>query len=520
MLEPFTQHALSKLGSVCRGLPLTLFHPRVRLASGPLLRRERSLRQWTISLSVLLGVAGCAVGPDYKAPAPPVPSTWTGAAENDRVSQTQPQALSAWWAVLRDPILSNLIGEALARSPDIRTAQARFREARARRALAGAELFPTVTASASGRRTKASEESGSGATFNRFSAGFDASWEPDVFGGTRRGIEAAQADLEAAQESLYGSQVTLAAEVALNYVELRTFQGRLQIARDNLATQSETYDITRWRAEAGLTTALDVEQSRADLERTRALLPTLETGRSEAQHRLEILLGRQPGELQDVLTAPATLPSASVRLAVGIPADTLRQRPDVRAAERRLAAETARIGVATAAAYPSFPLSGSIGVEALTLGALGNASALTASIAAGVTAPIFDAGRIRSRIEIQNALQEQALIGYEASVLTALQEVEDALVALRNTRDRRASLELAEEAASNAALLARYRYETGVADFQAVLDTQRTLLSVQDSLTSSKAENTSAVIQLYKALGGGWTATPASTRAPAAAGKS
>ena len=472
------------------------------------------------AIVVALGLAGCAVGPDYTPPEPAVPAAWAGAAGNDRVTPAQPRDLSAWWAVLSDPMLSNLIGEALARSPNIRTAQARFREARARRALAGAEMFPTVSGSAAGRRTKASEEAGSGGTFNRFSAQIDASWEPDVFGGTRRGIEAAQADLDAAQENLYGTQVTLAAEVALNYVELRNFQARLAIARANLATQSETYDITRWRAEAGLTTALDVEQARADLERTRALVPTLETGRSEAQHRLEILLGRQPGALQDVLTAPAQLPSASTRVAVGIPADTLRQRPDVRAAERRLAAETARIGVATAAAYPSFPLSGSIGVEALTLGALGNASALTGSIAAGVAGPIFDAGRIRSRIEIQNAVQEQALIGYETTILTALQEVENALVALTNTRDRQASLETAAEAATNAALLARYRYETGVADFQAVLDTQRTLLSVQDSLTSSKAENTSALVQLYKALGGGWTPTPASASSPPPAGNS
>jgi len=499
---------------------LTRRSPRGSIA-GTLLRASRdALRTRTAPLGVVVALAGCAVGPNYSPPETPLPAAWTAAPGNDRVTQAQPQDLSQWWTVLSDPILSNLIGEALARSPDLRTAQAVLREARARRALAGAEMFPTVSGSASGRRVKASEESGSGGTFNRFNAQFDASWEPDVFGGTRRGIEAAQADLEAAEENLYGTQVSLAGEVALNYVELRTFQARLVIARDNVATQSDTYDITRWRAEAGLTTALDVEQARTDLERTRSLIPTLETGRSEAQHRLEILLGRQPGQLGDVFAAPATLPTTTAQVAVGIPADTIRQRPDVHAAERKLAAETARIGVATAAAYPTFPLTGSIGVEALTLSALGNATALTGSIAAGVTGPIFDAGRIRSRIEIQNAVQEQALIAYETTVLTALQDVENALVALANTRDSQASLEIAQESAKNAALLARYRYQTGVADFQAVLDTQRTLLSVQDSLTTSKAANTSALIQLYKAMGGGWTSAPASANAATPAGKS
>ena len=455
-----------------------------------------------------LGLAGCAaVGPDYAPPAPEVPASWNrlDVADKPVAHATATGDLSQWWRGLNDPLLSELIDEALQASPDLRSAQARLREARARRTVAAAERFPSVTASGTARRSQSSEETGSGDTRNFFSAGFDASWELDVFGGVRRSVEAAEADLASTEASLDNTRVSLASEVALNYVEVRTRQILLGIARDNLASQSETLQLTDWRAQAGLVSSQDVEQARSNREQTRAQIPALETSLAEAEHGLDILLGRVPGTLHARLAATGDLPAVPDQIAVGIPADTLRQRPDVRAAERRLAAETARVGVAEAARYPSFNLEGSIGLEALTLGALGNSSAAASSLVAGITGPIFDAGRLRAQVEIQDAVREQALVAYEQTVLVALQDVENALVALARNRERVEALENAVESVRNAAQLARQRYSAGLIDFQSVLDSERSVLVLEESLASSRSNGVLALIRLYKALGGGWS---------------
>lgn len=450
------------------------------------------------------GLAGCAaVGPDYSPPPIEVPAAWQRAGEAPAAAGRED--LSAWWQRLEDPLLSGLVDEALAGSLDLRTARARLRQARALRGIAGAERFPAVGASASASRADGSEEAGSGRSSELYRAGFDAQWEPDVFGGVRRGIEAAQAGVEAAAASLANAQVSLAAEVALNYVEVRAFQARLAIARSSLESQAETFQLTDWRAQAGLVGALDVEQARAQLEQTRAQIPALEASLAQAGHRLAVLLGRAPGALRERLAVRGPVPAVPERVAVGIPADTLRQRPDVRAAERTLAAETARIGQAQAARYPRFALSGSIGVEALRAGALGASGAGATSLAASVAATLFDAGRLRQQVEAQSAVAEQALAGYEAAVLAALEDVENALVGLARSLQREAALRSAVEAARNAALLARQRYASGLIDFQPVLDTERTLLSLSDTLAATQAQSASSLIQLYKALGGGWT---------------
>lgn len=459
-----------------------------------------------------LGLAGCvAVGPDYTPASPDVPDGWkridTTARPLTHAAATGD--LSQWWQGLNDPLLSELVAEALQASPDLRTAQARLREARARRSVAAAVRFPDVTAAGSARRSRSSEETGSGDARNSFSAGFDASWELDVFGGVRRSVEAAEADLESSVANLDNTRVSLASEVALNYVEVRALQTRLGIARANLASQSETLQLTDWRAQAGLVSSQDVEQARSNREQTRAQIPGFETSLAESEHRLDVLLGHAPGTLHARLAATAELPAVPDQIAVGIPADTLRQRPDVRAAERKLAAETARVGVAEAARYPSFTLSGSIGLEALTLGALGNGGAATSSLLAGITSPVFNAGRLRAQVEIQDAVREQAQVSYEQTVLTALQEVENALVALARNRERVEALAIAVESARNAAQLAQQRYSAGLIDFQSVLDTQRSVLSAEDSLASSRADGVLALIRLYKALGGGWSPQPA-----------
>jgi NodT family efflux transporter outer membrane factor (OMF) lipoprotein len=450
------------------------------------------------------------VGPDYQAPTPDVPAGWTRLDPTARpVARAEtPGDLSQWWQRLNDPLLSGLIDEALQASPDLRTAQARLREARARRTVAAAGQYPNVTASGGASRSQSSEEVGSGETRNFFSAGFDASWELDVFGGVRRSVEAAEADLASSLASLEDTRVSLASEVALNYVEVRTRQILLGIARDNLASQSETLQLTEWRAQAGLVSSQDVEQARSNREQTRAQIPLLETSLAEAEHALDILLGKTPGTLHARLAAPGALPVLPDQIAVGIPADTLRQRPDVRAAERRLAAETARVGVAEAARYPSFNLSGSIGLEALTFGALGSSDAVASSLFAGIAGPLFDAGRLRAQVEIQDAVREQAQVAYEQTVLVALLDVENALVALVRNRERVEALASAVESVRNAAQLARQRYSAGLIDFQSVLDSERSVLLLEESLASARANGVQALIRLYKALGGGWSPQP------------
>ncbi|HEV7670887.1 MAG TPA: efflux transporter outer membrane subunit [Thermoanaerobaculia bacterium] len=455
-----------------------------------------------------LALGSCAVGPNYHPPTPAelqAPDGWhaplpEGAAGGD---------LSTWWEQLGDPVLSQLIEDALGASPDLDLARARLREARARRDLAAAGLLPTVDAS-----TSASASRSNGSTGEHYDAGFDASWEPDVFGGGRRSIEAATADLESVEASLGDTQVSLAAEVALNYVDVRSLQGRIENAEESLKRQSETLDLTDWRFQAGLVSQLDVDQARAAREQTRAQIPSLQTSLEAAKNRLAVLLGRAPGAVEDRLAEAAPIPRVPERVTVAIPADLLRQRPDVRAAERALAAQTARIGVAEAARYPSFRLNGSLGVGGLSLAALTGGSSLAHSLALSVAETIFDGGRIGRQIEIQRAGERQAFATYRSTVLLALEEVENALVSLARNRERQEALRLADQAAQSAADLARQRYSTGLTDFQSVLDSERTQLSTSDNLKSTEADVTTALIQLYKALGGGWSVPEGETAQP------
>lgn len=464
------------------------------------------------SLAALIALGGCAVGPDYRAPAPDVPAQWSAATD---ARALEAAVLAEWWRQFHDPLLDALVADALAANRDLATARAQLREARARRGLAGAQLGPTLDASVSGSRSTSEDAAGNDVTRELYSAGFDASWEPDVFGGLRRGVEAAAADVDARAESLRDVRVTLAAEVVRNYVELRTAERRLAVTAASVAAREESYALTQWRLQAGLVSELDAAQARTELESARAALPALRTAVSGAHNRLAVLLGRAPGDMQARLAASAAVPVplAGAAAAAGIPADVLRMRPDVRAAERRLAAQTARLGQAEAARYPSFRLSGSIGLEALTFSGLGDSGADTRALLGGVTAPIFHSGRIAANIEIQDALLEQARLGYEAAVLTALEDVENALVNVANADRRRAQLALATAAAREALAIAEQRYATGLEDFLSVLDSQRTLLSLEDQLAGSSGELATAQIQLYKALGGGWS--PASDPAPA-----
>lgn len=430
------------------------------------------------------------------------------------------QALARWWTLLGDPLLTDLVANAIVEGLDVREAQARVREARARRAVAGADRFPTLSTTASATRNRVSEEiRPQQTTTDLYSLSFDASWEVDVFGGKRRALESAEATLQAAQEDLRDVLVTLVSEVALNYTEVRSFQARLAIAQANLAAQTETYEIVRWRAEAGLTTQLDVEQAAFSLEQTRAQIPALRSGLEQAKNRLAVLLGQRPGSLDAQLAERQPVPVAPLAVAVGVPAEALRRRPDVRRSERQLAAQTAQVGVATAARYPSFALIGSIGLEALSLSNFFSAAARATQLGANASWTLFDAGRLRESVKVQSALQEQALVRYEAAVLAALNDIENALVGYAEEQERLQSLQAAAAAAERAFNLARQQYEAGLIDFQSVLDSQRSLLSLQSEVASSRAEVTSNLIRLYKALGGGWTPETATAQSTAEPGR-
>lgn len=428
-----------------------------------------------------------------------LPTAWAQSANPTNTAGTD---LSLWWQRFNDPQLSRLIDDALHANTDVRSAQAALRQARALRDQAAAAWWPTLDASASAQRSRSAGQAAS----NLYQTGFDAAWEPDIFGSTRSAVSAADADAAASAASLATTQVSIAAEVAVDYMTLRGYQARLDIARNNLAAQEETLQITQWRAQAGLATSLDVEQARATTEQTRANLPALEANIAQTEHALAVLVGKTPGTLIATLQAPAALPAPPAEIALDIPAQTLRQRADVRAAERKVQAALARLDAAQAARYPSFNLSGSVGLSALTVGALTGGGTVASALLASVSVPLFDGGARRAAVRAQDAALEQARVEYEAAILSALKDVEDALVALRTGRERLATLRTASEAATNAALLARQRYASGLIDFLTVLETQRTQLSAQDSVASAEAELGADYVRLYKALGGGWQA--------------
>jgi len=448
-------------------------------------------------------IAGCtAVGPDYIRPETPLPDQWRGTSGDDGDQDTA--TLTRWWQNLEDPQLTRLVQLAVADNLDVREAVSRVREARYRQRISRADLFPTVEAAGAARKSGQEDASGAMNETELYTAGFDASWELDLFGGTRRATEAALADLEAGIEDLNDVMVTLLAEVAGNYIELRTYQTRLTVAERNVTSQEETWKLLEALSRAGMGDELAVAQARYNLESSRAKIPDLMVGAEEAMNRLAVLAGQTAGSLQAELAAAQPLPTVSIDLAVGVPADAIRQRPDVRRAERELAAQTARIGEAEADLYPKLTLSGSIGLESLSLGDLFSSAARVWSFGPSISWPIFKAGTIRNNIKVQEELQEQALARYEATILSVLEEVENALIAYAQEQQKMEILRAASDAARTAAELAGHQYTTGMTGFSDVLDAQRSLLSFEDQMAESQGAVLTGLVRLYKALGGGW----------------
>ena len=465
-----------------------------------------------------LFAAGCTVGPNYQKPDLPVPSMWNEAQQKG--VQVHSTELALWWTSFNDPLLNSLVERAVRSNLDLRIAEGRIREARATRVLAASGAWPTVNVSSSYSRNHASanaigspSQNGgavaiapSGATLeqNFYQTGFDASWEIDVFGGIRRSVEAADATLQATVEDWRDVLVSLLGEVAKNYIDLRGSQRRLDVTRDNLKAQLETLELTKVRFQAGLASDLDVAQQEAQANSTAAQIPTLETSLKQAAYGLDVLLGSQPGSLWDELAVEKAIPTLPPEVLVELPAELLRQRPDIRRAERQLAAATAQVGVATADLYPKFSLVGTVGLQSVSASDWFTGRSRNWSIGPTVTWPVFDAGRIRANIEIRNAQQEQALGVYEKTVLTAFQDVEVSLVAYAKEQQRSRSLVTAVAANQRALAMANELYIRGLSDFLNVLETQRALSLTENDLAQSQATMASNLVSLYKALGGGW----------------
>ncbi|MEL1265791.1 efflux transporter outer membrane subunit [Pseudoxanthomonas putridarboris] len=446
--------------------------------------------------SVLL--AGCVtVGPDYVAPA-----TAPVAVQNAVAADFRPNyPVATWWGQFDDPVLDQLVRESLLANPDMRIAVARVNEARAVFSERRWDLAPHVTAGVEGTRTKQPVEGEGRVETDSYSAGFDAAWELDLFGRVRRGVEAAHADLQAQRNELQDAQVIVAAEVARNYFELRGTQKRLDVARRILLTLGETQRLTESRFDLGAGSQLDVQSSLARVRAVEAEVPALEAAEGRSRHRLAVLVGKRPGEL-DTLLAPREAPAFAKALPIGDTTEVLRQRPDVRAAERRLAAATARVGVATADLFPRVSLRGFIGFLSGGWGNLVDGDNRAWQVTPSISWAAFDMGSVRARLRATEAQADGVAAEYEKTVLAALEDTENALLSYAK---QQAQLKLRLEqsvAARRAAELAEVRYRAGSSDFLTLLDAQRTQLAADDALAQAEAGVNVGVVAIYKSLGG------------------
>lgn len=415
------------------------------------------------------------------------------------------EMLRSWWMQFDDPLLTELIATGIENSPDVDSALARVREARARIRVERSSLFPTLSGGVNGSGSETrNHDSDTTSSSESYGASIDASWEVDLFGKQILSVSAAEANFQESLANLESVHASLASEIALTYLSLRSSEMQLSITAQNLALREETTQLAQWREEAGTGDALSTQQSLTSLQQARANIPSLRQSIAETRNTLALLCGFAPGEFESELSIRRTIPEPPNSVAIGIPADTLRQRPDVRAAESSLQASVALAKNAERQRLPSLTLRGSIGIDALHAGDLLSPESTIANIAASLTAPIFQAGKISRNIEIQQLQVEQAAASYKSVALNALHEVENALIAIEETGNRLQLLNTALESAQLSAELAQIQYEAGLTDIINVIDAQSSLLSMQEQTTSATAERTAAYVQLYKALGGGW----------------
>jgi multidrug efflux system outer membrane protein len=455
-------------------------------------------------------LSACAVGPNYERPVTPVPPQF---ANLGQPGFNGGDVEAKFWTLFRDARLDRLVDDALTANKDLQRARANLRASRAARRLAGFDLFPTVTAAGSYTHTRESRNQlpaiiSPDRTLDAADVGFDAFWELDFFGRVRRGIQAARAEEQASAASLRDVQVTVTAEVARNYFVLRGLQEQLAVATRNADNQTQTLRVTQARLEAGRGTELDSARAEAQLKTTLASIPLLESSTATTIYRLSVLTGRLPDALAADLQVAEPLRDLPSLNAVGDPATLLRRRPDIRVAERSLAASTARIGVAIGDLFPKVTFTGSVGYNAATFGGLGKTGSDTYSVGPAISWAAFDLGRVGARIKIAHAQADADLAAYEASVLGALEETEGALLTYGRAQSRRELLAQAANASERAADLARQRFQGGLTDFVNVLDAEREALIVEDSLAQSRTQTATSLVAVYKALGGGWAEEP------------
>jgi NodT family efflux transporter outer membrane factor (OMF) lipoprotein len=485
-------------------------------------------------MAALLLLGGCVVGPDYRVPDARPPAAFGEPADRGAARAD----LGGWWAGFQDPVLSDLVAQALKTNPDMRIAAARIRQARAQARIAGAARLPEVNASAQAAHNRLSENSvpgglidlGSptpgqspgavlgfpGLAFETYQAGFDAAWEFDLFGGQRHAVEAAAARTAEAVWTARDAEVSIAAEVANTYLQHRALQRRITIAETNLAAERELLDFIRTRARNGLVTSLDERRQEREIEQLAAEREDLIAQRDGLLHALGVLLGKPPMALAEQLAATTPVPAAPPQIPAGLPSELLRRRPDVRAAERRLAAATADQGVAVADLYPRISLTGAAQLASTSLASLLEPDSRQFSVAGRATLPLFDGGRRRGTVRLREAQAQEALAAYDAQVLTALKDVEDALSRLDADRRRLVQRRAAEAAARDAADTTAVRYRNGLIPFLDVLEARQSWLTAQDVLAQAEAATAQDSVALYKALGGGWD----ERRSPSASGES
>ena len=473
----------------------------------------------TLFVSICIGCfltlcSSCTVGPNFRKPQAETPAQWSGVPQKGVTTETT--QVTQWWTVFDDQELNSLIERAVLSNLDLKLAEARIREARGLRGVVAADLLPSINVSATYSRVRSSGSAtpivgeGDVADFrpsaeqNLFETGFDASWEIDVFGRIRRAVEAADADIATAEWDRRDVLITLLSEVARNYLELRGTQRRITILKENIDLQRKSLELTRGRLEAGLGNELDVAQAEALLTTTESQVPGLEAFVRQAIYALGVLLGRPPEALLGELTEETPIPPAPPLVPIGLPSELLRRRPDIRSAEMQLAAATARVGVATADLFPSFSLTGFLGLQSANIQDILDTGSLLWNVGPTVSWPVFDAGRIRANIEVQNAREEQALISYERAVLSSLQDVESALIAYAKEQQTRKSLMASVDANQRAADISSTLYSQGLVDFLNVLVSQRALSQSQDELVQSDQRVSTNLVALFKALGGGW----------------
>lgn len=463
------------------------------------------MRSW-FPVLVIAGLGACTVGPNYRQP---IMQTDSHFANAGAAGLNEKPVASRFWTVFDDPKLNQLVEEALAHNKDIDIAAANLRAARAQQRSAGFDQYPTVTAQSRFNRTRYSEHQEPQYSFdqrteNTAEAGFDAFWELDFFGRVRRENEVARARSGAAEANLHDALVTVSAEVARNYFVLRGLQDQMQVARRNADIELQTLQLTLTRLEAGRGNELDTVRADSQMQTTLATIPTLRASVATTIHRLYVLTGQAPNSLTAELSAEQPVPPLPALTSIDSPAALLRRRPDIRSAERNLAAATAQIGIAVADLFPKVTFTGSVGYNASVFGKFGAPGSVIYNVGPSITWAAFDIGRVRAGIDAANAENEAALASYQKTVLNALEETEDALVTYGQDQERRNMLEKAKSASAKAVQLARQRFEVGLVDFISVLQAEADFLNVENSLARGKTDTATSLVAIYKALGGGW----------------